>query len=172
MQGMSSLQALRDALEQSPNNLSLLLLFGHASLEQLHLEDARESFERVLELDPVHSDAQLGMAKILFLQGEISGAAVRAERVLQMHPQDAQAHLLLSRVFLAENDRTKALEHFERAAQIDATLSDPALEKELGITLRDARRASPVPAPEAPPAAASAATATGRGRVPPARCLR
>jgi transitional endoplasmic reticulum ATPase len=154
MQGMSSLQALRDALEQSPNNLSLLLLFGHASLEQLHLEDARESFERVLELDPGHSDAQLGMAKVLFLQGEISGAAVRAERVLQMHPQDAQAHLLLSRVFLAENDRSKALEHFERAAQIDATLSDPTLEKELGITLRDARRASPVPTPDAPPAEA------------------
>ena len=148
MQGMSSLQAIRDALEQSPDNVSLLLLFGHACLEQLHLEDARESFEHVLELEPQHSDAQLGVARVLFMQGENSGAAVRAERVLQQNPADAQAHLLLSRVYLAEGDRAKAMEHFERAAQIDGTLSDPPLERELGQTVRDARRTSPAPAPE------------------------
>lgn len=153
MQGMSSLQAIRDALEQSPDNVSLLLLFGHACLDQLHLEDARESFERVLELDPEHGDAQLGVAKVLFMQGETSGAAVRAERVLLQNPTAAQAHLLLSRVFLAEGDRTKAMEHFERAAQIDGTLSDPPLERELGQTVRDARRTSPSPAPEPVPAA-------------------
>lgn len=151
---MSSLQAIRDALEQSPDNVSLLLLFGHACLEKLHLEDARDSFERVLELDPTHTDAQLGVARVLFLQGETSGAAVRAERVLQVNPSDAQAHLLLSRVHLVENDRARAMEHFERAAQIDGTLSDPVLERELGLTARDARRSSPAPAPEqAPPEA-------------------
>lgn len=99
MQGMSSLQAIRDALEQSPDNLSLLLLYGHACLEKLHLEDARDSFERVLEIDPSHVDAQMGVARVFFMQGETSGAAVRAERVLQVNPNDAQAHLLLSRVF-------------------------------------------------------------------------
>lgn len=145
---MSSLQAIRDALEQSPDNVSLLLLFGHACLDQLHLEDARESFDHVLELDPEHGDAQLGVAKVLFLQGETSGAAVRAERVLLQNPTNAQAHLLLSRVYLAEGDRSKAMEHFESAAQIDGTLSDPPLERELGQTVRDARRTSPSPAPE------------------------
>jgi len=148
MHGMSSLQAIRDALEQSPDNVSLLLLFGHACLDQLHLEDARESFEHVLGLDPEHGDAQLGVAKVLFLQGETSGAAVRAERVLLQNPTNAQAHLLLSRVYLAEGDRSKAMEHFESAAQIDGTLSDPPLERELGQTVRDARRTSPSPAPE------------------------
>jgi transitional endoplasmic reticulum ATPase len=148
MQGMSSLQAIRDALEQSPDNLSLLLLYGHACLEKLHLEDARDSFERVLEIDPSHVDAQMGVARVFFMQGETSGAAVRAERVLQVNPNDAQAHLLLSRVFWVEKDRAKALEHFERAAQIDSTLSDPVLERELGFTARDARRTSPAPAPE------------------------
>lgn len=154
MHGMSSLQAIRDALEQSPDNVSLLLLFGHACLDQLHLEDARESFEHVLALDPEHGDAQLGVARVLFMQGETSGAAVRAERVLLQNPANAQAHLLLSRVHLAEGDRSKAMEHFESAAQIDGTLSDPPLERELGQTVRDARRTSPAPAPE--PAAADA----------------
>ncbi len=145
---MSSLQAIRDALEQSPENVSLLLLYGRASLELLHLDEAREAFERVLDLDPGHSDAQLGVARVLFMEGDSSGAAVRAERVLQQEPDNAPAHLLLSRVFLSENDRAKAIEHFDLAAQIDGTMSDPALERELGRTARDARRSSPAPAPE------------------------
>lgn len=143
---MSSLQAIQDALEQSPDNIALLLLYGRASLEQLHLEDAQEAFERVLALDPQHTDAHLGVARVLFLQGEPSGAAVRAERVLLQEPDNAQAHLLLSRVYLSEGERAKAVEHFDRAAQIDGTMSDPALERELGRTVRDARRTSPTPA--------------------------
>lgn len=154
---MSSLQAIRDALQQSPDNISLLLLYSRACLEQLQLDEARESFERVLDLDAQQIDAHLGIARVLFLQGETSGAAVRAERVLQQEPENAQAHLLLSRVYLSENDRAKAIEHFERAAMIDGTMSDPALERELGRTVRDIRRTSPVPASsENPPGTDSA----------------
>ena len=148
---MSSLSAIRDALQQSPHNISLLLLYGRACLEGLHLDEARDAFNRVLALDPEQTDAHLGIAKILFVQGDTSGAAVRAERVLQQEPNNAPAHLLLSRVFLSEGDRAKAVDHFERAAQIDGTMSDPALERELGRTARDARdarRSSPAPVPE------------------------
>jgi cytochrome c-type biogenesis protein CcmH/NrfG len=147
---MSSLQAIRDAIEQSPDNISLLLLYSRACLEQLHLDDAHESFARVLELDPQQTDAHLGIARVLFLQGETSGAAVRAERVLQQEPDNAPAHLLLSRVYLSEGNRPKAIEHFDRAALIDGTMSDPALERELGRSARDVRRTSPAPiTPEA-----------------------
>jgi transitional endoplasmic reticulum ATPase len=145
---MPNSSALRDALNQSPNNLSLLLLYGRACLEELHLDEAREVFTRALEQDPDQTDAQLGIAKVLFMEGNTSGAAVRAERVLFLEPDHVQAHLLLSRVFLSEGDRTKAIEHFDRAAQIDGTMSDPALERELGRTARDARKTAPAPAPE------------------------
>jgi AAA+ superfamily predicted ATPase/Tfp pilus assembly protein PilF len=145
---MSKSSALRDALKQSPNNLSLLLLYGRACLEELHLDEAREVFTRALDVDPDQTDAQLGIAKVLFLEGNNSGAAVRAERVIFLEPNNAQAHLLLSRVYLSEGDRPKALDHFDRAAQIDGTMSDPALERELGRTTRDARKTAPAPAPE------------------------
>jgi AAA+ superfamily predicted ATPase len=145
---MSKSSALRDALTQSPNNLSLLLLFGRACLEELHLDKARDVFTRALDIDPGQTDAQLGIAKVFFLEGNTSGAAVRAERVILLEPNNAQAHLLLSRVYLSEGDRAKAIEHFDRAAQIDGTMSDPALERELGRTARDARKTAPAPASE------------------------
>jgi AAA+ superfamily predicted ATPase len=145
---MPDSSALSDALQQSPNNLSLLLLHGRTCLEQMKLDEARAAFGRVLELDPDHTDAHLALAKVLFLEGDTSGAAVRSERVLFMEPENAQAHLLLSRVYLAEGDKKKAVEHFDYAAQIDGTVSDPTLERELGRTVRDARKASPAPSPD------------------------
>ena len=145
---MSSFTALRDALRESPENVSLLLLFGRACLDELRLDKARNAFERVLEIDPDHQDAQLGIAKVHFMEGDPSGAAVRIERVLQADPADISAHLLLSRVLLSEGDRTRAVEHFDKAAQLDATMSDPALEKDLGRTAKEARRNLGPPTPE------------------------
>lgn len=159
---MPTSSALRDALTQSPNNLSLLLLYGRACLEELHLDEAREVFSHALELAPDQTDALLGIARVLFLEGDTSGAAVRAERVILLEPTNAQAHLLLSRVYLSEGDRPKAIEHFDRAAQIDGTMSDPALERELGRTARDARKTAPAPsAPE--PTGQEQTASTGPG---------
>jgi len=139
---MSRLTAIRDALAQSPHNVSLLLLHGHACLEELQLDDARDAFERVLGIDEDQNDAQLGIARVLLLSGDFSAAAVRVERVLQSDSANAPAHLLMSRVLLSEGDRPRALDHFEKAVRSDAAISDPALEQELGRTVAEVRKAS------------------------------
>jgi len=129
---MSRLQTLREALQHAPDNTALLLLYGHACLDELHLEEAQEIFSRILTLESDHTEAQLCQAKVLLLQGDTSAAAVRVERLLQRDPQNTSAHLLLSRIHLTENNRAKALEHYSRALELDASCTDPALEADLG----------------------------------------
>lgn len=127
---MSRLSAIREALAQSPDNISLLLLLARESLDDMQAEEAREAYEQVLSVDPEQIDAQIGIARLLMLDGDLSAAAVRAERVLQKDPQCPQAHLLLSRICLNEGDRSRAMLHYERATATDSTISDPALERE------------------------------------------
>jgi len=147
---MSRLTAIREALDQSPCNTSLLQLYGHACLEELQLDEARDAFDRVLAIDPGQCDAHLGIARVLLMQGDSSGAAVRAERVLQSDPGNAPAHLLLSRVFLSEGDRIRAMEHFEKAVRSDAAVSDVSLEQELGRGAGEARKNIAAPNPAEP----------------------
>lgn len=137
---MSSLKAFQDALRHSPENLPLLLLYGRACLEELQMEDAVAAYEKAVELDPRHLDAQLGLARALLASGDASKAAVRAEMVLRQHPHCAAAHLLLSRIHLTEGDLARARQHFKTAAQLDAGASDTGLEKDLGLSLQDARK--------------------------------
>jgi len=137
---MSRLSAIRDALAQSPNNPSLLLLFGHACVEELQLDDAEKMFDRVLDIDPDQIEAQLGIARVMLIRGDSSGAAVRVERVLQSEDDCAQAHLLMSRILLSEGDRQRAIEHFEKAVRSDAAVADVGLEQELGRSASDVRK--------------------------------
>lgn len=149
---MSSLSAIREALRYNPESVALWLLMGRACVEDLQIEEAKEAFEKALALDPERVDAHLGLARVLVLKGDASSAAVRAERVLQKDPRNAAAHQLLSRVFLAEGDRDRAVEHFDKAVQIDPGLADPALESDLGRSVREARRGGqPSAGGEAPP---------------------
>ncbi|MBL9116448.1 MAG: AAA family ATPase [Verrucomicrobiaceae bacterium] len=139
---MARLSAIKEALDQSPDNVSLLLLYGNACLDELCLEDARDSFAKVLQLLADQSEAQLGLARVLLMEGDLSGAAVRVERVIQGDANHVGAHLLYSRILLAEGNRAKALDCFERAVQIDPTASDAALEQSLGNAAADSRRNS------------------------------
>lgn len=137
---MSRLSAIRDALAQSPHNPSLLLLLGHACVEELQLDEATKMFDRVLDIDPDQIEAQLGIARVLLIRGDSSGAAVRVERVLQNEDECPQAHLLMSRILLSEGDRPRALDHFEKAVRIDAAVTDAGLEQELGRSGSDVRK--------------------------------
>lgn len=132
---MSRLQTLREALVHAPDNTALLLLYGHGCLDELHLDEARETFGRILALEPDHAEAQICEARVLLLQGDTSGAAVRIERLLQRDHLNTSAHLLLSRIHLTEDNQAKALEHYNRAIEINTAATDPALEAELARTL-------------------------------------
>jgi len=129
---MSRLQTLREALTHAPDNTALLLLYGHGCMDELYLDEALETFDRLLALEPDHIEAQICAARVLLLQGDPSGAAVRVERTLQRDPQNTSAYLLLSRIHLTEDNKAKALEFYNRAVEINASATDPALEADLG----------------------------------------
>ncbi|MES2706958.1 MAG: AAA family ATPase [Verrucomicrobiota bacterium] len=130
---MASSDALKSALAHSPDNIPLLLLYAEACLAEWETSEALTSYERVLRLQPSHAAAALGLARTLFMSGRASEAAVRLELLIQKNDRDASAHLLLARVLLSENDRPAARTHYQRAVELDGTLADADLAKEMGL---------------------------------------
>ena len=127
---MSKLDPLRQAVAVSPDNVPLLLLLAHASLEEWSLEEAQAVFERVLKLDPRKPEARLGIARILHLSGKTSEAVVRTEVLIGENPDFAPAHLLLARLHAGEGNLPAARTSYERALALDPMGKDPSLEKE------------------------------------------
>jgi transitional endoplasmic reticulum ATPase len=131
---ISRLDSLREALAVSPQNIPLLYLFGQACLEELSFQEARTAFDRILQSDPAHADAKLGIARVLYLSGNTSEAVVRAEALIKADPSFADAWMLLSRLAVAEGDRLLAEKYYETAIKLSPGMSERATEPDMQIS--------------------------------------
>lgn len=130
---MSDLEPLRRALAESPENIPLLQLYAQSCLDAFSLSDAREAYERILKLQPSAAEACLGVARVLYLEGRTSEAAVRAETLVREKPDFAPAFVFLSRLYLSEDNPALASDFYQRAISLSKQATDPALEKQLGL---------------------------------------
>ena len=119
----SRLDSLREALAVSPQNIPLLLLFGQVCSEELNFEEARAAFDRILQFEPAHAEAMLGIARVLYLRGNTSEAVVRAETLTKAIPGFAEAWILLSRLAVAEGDRALAAQYYQKALKLSPSLA-------------------------------------------------
>jgi transitional endoplasmic reticulum ATPase len=71
--------------------------------------------------------AQLGLARAFFALGKLREAGVLAEALAESESDNAGAQLLLARIVLNDGRPDEAREHYTRAVQLDASLSDPEL---------------------------------------------
>ncbi|MBW3635614.1 MAG: AAA family ATPase, partial [Armatimonadetes bacterium] len=126
-----TLEMLRQALAVSPANGPLLRHYA-ASLESAdRLDEARQQWGAALEVDPRDAEALLGLARLLGRQNRGEEAAARLADLLRLDDKNALAHLEMARVLLGLGRRDKAGKHYQMAADLDPTLLDSALEKQL-----------------------------------------
>ncbi|MEM6279197.1 MAG: AAA family ATPase [Verrucomicrobiota bacterium] len=124
---MADIPSLKQALSVSPDNLPILLMLGQAYLAEFHFEEARKTVEKALELDPSHPGARTQLAQLLELEGKSSEAILRLEQLLDENPDHAPAWLLKAKLLLGEDDGRGARDSYNRALDLDSSLSDDSL---------------------------------------------
>jgi tetratricopeptide (TPR) repeat protein/Fe-S-cluster-containing hydrogenase component 2 len=86
---------------------------------------ARASLEAVDRVSPFGSpDRELGLAWMLYLDGDREHAVTRLQRALESDPGNPESHLLAARLLVADNRIDRALGAFARASELDP--GDPA----------------------------------------------
>ncbi len=140
---MHDLPTLKKALQDAPDNVRLWLLYGQTCLSNEVWDEARRAFDYAQNLDPNEPEAQLGIAKVLFHQGKLSEAEVRAQAIARKQPQYAPVHVLMTRIYLAEEDLAQAVQHYDMARAISNSIADKDLEAELAFRGHAVSRARP-----------------------------
>jgi SpoVK/Ycf46/Vps4 family AAA+-type ATPase len=135
----ATLDALREALAVSPDNVPLREHLASTLLAAGRAEEAEAEYREALARG-AGAGAQLGLARAFFALGKLREASVLAESLAEESPEDASVPLLLARVLLNEGRPVEAREHYTRAVQLDPSLSDPDLAASLAAS-------EPVPVP-------------------------
>lgn len=128
---MSNLDGLRLALEQSPDNVPLLLLYGQGCLDELLLPEARETFLKLVRLQPSNMEGKLGLARVILMEGKTSEAVVRTEQIIEEAPDFAPAYVLLARLLVSEGETQRAANLYDKGLKLSPAVADASLAKML-----------------------------------------
>jgi ATP-dependent 26S proteasome regulatory subunit len=130
-----SLKLLLDALERTPDNAPLRVHVASMLAAAGRHADAIKHYLQCEKDKTVGDQASLGVAKAALALGDSEQSLAACERLLADGQQNSSAYLARARARHAVNMHKEALADYDRATELDPTLSDNALRDAL---VRDA----------------------------------
>jgi tetratricopeptide (TPR) repeat protein len=132
-------------LESHPEDVETLLITGHICVALQKFDDAKDFYQRVLEIEPWNADAGQNLDKLANITsgnhiaphslpsaeemyqaaqeaakgGQFSEAIKKLEMLLKSSPDFAMAHNDLGVLYYKLGDKNRAREHYEQAAQLE-----------------------------------------------------
>jgi SpoVK/Ycf46/Vps4 family AAA+-type ATPase len=134
------LEALREALRLSPENVPLRQHFAETLLGLGRFEEAEAELRRALALSPDNPALKLSLANAFRQQGKSSEAMVVVEEILKREDAPARARVLHARLLLGAGEVEEAVRAYKQAIAADPSAADPELAERLGVGPEDLGR--------------------------------
>lgn len=122
-----TLRALELALQASPDNVPLLLLYAEQCGKAGRAADGVKSLRRARDLGADRRAVDRQLVPLLRATGDLAEALIRCEELLGAAP-DAELWAELARIQLARGKRDEALAAWGQAKTLAPTLQDPAFD--------------------------------------------
>jgi transitional endoplasmic reticulum ATPase len=129
----ATVQALRAALEHSPDNVPLRQHLADVLLGLNRVDEAEQEYRRALPLAPDSPPLKLGLAQAYFQQGKNTQALVVIEDLLRVGRPPARAYLLHARLLFRAGDVAESVRQYREAVDADPTVADAELAQHLGV---------------------------------------
>lgn len=131
--GEATVQALRDALRVSPDNVPLRQHLAETLLSLGRLDEAEQEYRQALAGAGDNDTLKVGLANVFYQQGKNSQALVIVEALLKQTQAPARAYLLHARLLVRAGEVERAVCQYREAIDADPTLADADFAERLGI---------------------------------------
>ncbi len=131
--GNDGLEALREAVRLSPDNLPLRRHLAETLLGLGRPDEAEKEYRHALGLAPQDAALKSGLAHAYHQQGKDSVALVIVEDLLRLPDPPARALLLHARLLFRAGEVDRGVRQYKRAVQADPSVADAELAGRLGI---------------------------------------
>ena len=129
----AAVQALRTALEHSPDNVPLRQHLADVLLGLNRVDEAEQEYRRALAQAPDSAPLKLGLAHAYYQQGKNTPALVVVEDLLRADRPPARAHLLHARLLFRAGDVAESVRQYREAVDADPSVADAEFAGRLGI---------------------------------------
>ncbi len=125
-----TIDSLREALKQSPDNTPLRLLLADTLLTLNRLEEAEAEYITLIKTSD-DIKVKVGLATTFYKKGSYSACNVILEEVIEKGTRDLNTFTLYAKGLLKENSIAKAIETYKKALDIDPEYFDEELDSQL-----------------------------------------
>ncbi len=101
--------------------------WGSLLKDQGNLMDAKELFQKTIELEPTFAMGYLNLGMTLKAMGDLAGAIAHYQRAIELNPTYADAYQNLGVVLLKVGNVPQSLEAFRRAINLHQQQGSPKL---------------------------------------------
>lgn len=129
-------RALGEAITRDPANHEARVQQGLLFLEKYNTTDAGALFREVLEQNPRHPGALLGMARVRMTEG-VGDGGEPVLQALETNPRSVDAHLLRARMHMTAERYDSAAASIARALAVDSSSLDAHTMAAANAWLRD-----------------------------------
>ncbi|HTL59714.1 MAG TPA: AAA family ATPase [Candidatus Limnocylindrales bacterium] len=133
-----ALQALREALRVSPNNIALRQHLAETLLAHGQAEEAEKEYREALSQAPNSVGLKLGLARSFYQQNKQSHALVIIEDLVKNPSAPARAFLFHARLLAGIGEISQAVSQYRQAIEMDGAVADAEFANRLGIGASEA----------------------------------
>ncbi len=123
-----AIELLRRAIELVPEYIAAKARLGTLLLRNSRVQEARTTFEDVLNHDPLQPDACLGMARILARERNWRNVISTLEPTLEVNPMFGPAVRLLSRAYRQVGRADLREEQLDKTVLVEKMINEPLLD--------------------------------------------
>jgi tetratricopeptide (TPR) repeat protein len=106
---------LRNATSIAPDFHQAFSNLGRVLIDNGKYADAKEAYEKLLELKPEDDDAWAGLGRANAYLGEVAAAAKAYQKSIQLEPAVPGVHMALAHMLKTLGDQEGALDHYRKA---------------------------------------------------------
>src|SRR5438105_5062512 len=128
-----ALDALREALAVTPNNIPLRRHLAETLMGLGHYGEAEQEYRQALSLAPEDIQLKIGLARAFLQQDKNSQSLVIIEALLKQSNTPAQAYVVHAQLLLRAGEVERAVRQYREAIDLDPSSADPDLSSRLGV---------------------------------------
>ena len=128
----AAIEALRQAVQLSPDNLALVEHLVKYLVTLNRFEDAIAVYRDALKHRPGHVRLQTGLADTYRREGKLSHALAIVETLMESHRDEPIVLLLHARLMHANGEASSASASYREAVDLDPDIRDEELESLIG----------------------------------------
>lgn len=131
-----AIEEYKAALQEKPNNVSVLTNLGVAYYNIGQLDQAIAQYQAALKTAPNDADIHSNLAAAYVQQGKLDQALAEYQRAIELKPDLAQAHYGLGVIYGQQGKTDEAIEAFNKFVEFDPG-TDPIASEQAQQYLKD-----------------------------------